>query len=344
MRHDDRMMDRKFDRRTVLGAGATGAALVSSPRAFAASGPPPEPPAAMRILIGEYGDATGMLSIYERGGTLHANGRGFGEAALTSTDPRTYSAGGRTIRFGSPRGGEMPSLLLDGLVLPRRDIDAEVRKRIHATVNADSAALRARALAATPPVNPPGLRTSELVPLAAPGMIHRITYAGSDNFMGMQIYDRPGAFLQRPAAEALTRAMETLRQRNLGVVIYDAYRPWYATWMFWEATPADLHEFVANPANGSRHNRGCAVDLGLTDLATGRIIPMPSRYDEFSYRAYPGFVGGTSRERWYRDTLRAAMEGEGFAVYSQEWWHFDYRDWREYPIGTATFDEVERQP
>jgi D-alanyl-D-alanine dipeptidase len=110
--------------------------------------------------------------------------------------------------------------------------------------------------------------------------------------------------------------------------------------MFWEATPDPLRIFVANPAAGSRHNRGCAVDLTLYDLASGQPVEMTGGYDEMSPRSFPDYPGGTSRQRWLRGLLRGAMEAEGFTVYQAEWWHFDYRDWRKYRIGNQTFEEL----
>jgi D-alanyl-D-alanine dipeptidase len=105
----------------------------------------------------------------------------------------------------------------------------------------------------------------------------------------------------------------------------------------WDATPGAMKDFVANPANGSRHNRGCAVDLTLYDLSTGRPIEMVAGYDEFSPRSFPLYPGGTSRQRWYRNLLRRTMEAEDFSVYEYEWWHFDYKDWRSYRIGNVSF-------
>jgi D-alanyl-D-alanine dipeptidase len=102
--------------------------------------------------------------------------------------------------------------------------------------------------------------------------------------------------------------------------------------MFFDATPEAQHHFVANPTRGSRHNRGCAVDLTLCELESGQAIEMPSLYDEFTPRAYPAYPGGTSRQRYFRALLRAAMEAEGFAVYEFEWWHFDFADWERYPV------------
>ena len=142
------------------------------------------------------------------------------------------------------------------------------------------------------------------------------------------------------AAEALGRAAKTLRAQGFGLVIHDGYRPWFVTKMFWDATPEEFHGFVADPAKGSRHNRGCAVDLTLYDVKTGKPVDMVSGYDEFSDRAFPDYMGGTSRQRWFRDLLRTAMQAEGFSVYEEEWWHFDYKDWNKYPILNKTFEEL----
>ena len=97
---------------------------------------------------------------------------------------------------------------------------------------------------------------------------------------------------------------------------------------------------MADPAKGSKHNRGCAVDLSLYDLATGREVEMPGAYDEMSERSHPSYAGGTPEQRAARDTLRAAMEKEGFTVEHNEWWHFNHRDWRKYPILDIPFSAV----
>jgi D-alanyl-D-alanine dipeptidase len=110
--------------------------------------------------------------------------------------------------------------------------------------------------------------------------------------------------------------------------------------MFWEATPDDKKIFVADPKEGSKHNRGCAVDLTLYGLKTGQAVEMPSGYDEMSPRAYADYSGGTTEQREHRAILRQAMEKEGFTVYPQEWWHFDYKDWKRYPIMNVRFEEL----
>lgn len=223
------------------------------------------------------------------------------------------------------------------------DAAAEIGQTFRITPVRPIEELRREALAATPPDEEGDFREPELVDLATLDETLRfdIRYATTNNFMGAVFYDEPRAFLQRPAAEALLRAHRRLREEGLGLMVFDAYRPWFVTWMFFHATPAEQKEFVADPAGGSRHNRGAAVDVTLYDLATGQPLPMPSGYDEFTPRAYPDYSGGTAEERQNRDRLRRVMETEGFSVYPAEWWHFDYRDWRRYPIMNATFDEIE---
>jgi len=167
-----------------------------------------------------------------------------------------------------------------------------------------------------------------------------IRYATADNFTGRAVYPEARAFLQRPAARALVRAHRALRRQGFGLVVFDAYRPWHVTKLFWDITPEDKKEFVADPARGSRHNRGCAVDLTLYDLKTGRQVSMPSAFDDFTERAHVNYAGGSDDERRHRGILRAAMEAAGFTVYEPEWWHFDYKDWREYPILNTGFSEI----
>jgi D-alanyl-D-alanine dipeptidase len=168
-----------------------------------------------------------------------------------------------------------------------------------------------------------------------------IRYATSNDFLGTPVYSQARAFLQRPAAEALLRVQRKLRALGYGLLIHDAYRPWYVTKIFWDATPPEGKIFVADPAQGSRHNRGCAVDLTLYDLPAGKPIEMPGAYDEMSPRSFPDYPGGTALQRWHRDLLRRAMESEGFTVYEAEWWHFDYEDWKEYPILNVPFEKLD---
>ena len=159
-----------------------------------------------------------------------------------------------------------------------------------------------------------------------------VRYATANNFLGRPVYPEGRVFLQRPAAEALVRVHRGLREKGYGLLVFDAYRPWSVTKLFWDLTPPAKRDFVANPRKGSKHNRGAAVDLSLFDLASGREVEMPSAYDDFSERARPDYPGGTAEQRERRDALRAAMEREGFTVEPNEWWHFNWKDWRSYPI------------
>ena len=167
-----------------------------------------------------------------------------------------------------------------------------------------------------------------------------VRYATTNNLFGTVFYSEPRAFLQRPAAAALIRINSKLRKMGYVLLVHDAYRPWYVTKVFWEATPSDKKLFVADPSKGSRHNRGAAVDLTLYDLKIRKPVEMVSTYDDTTDRAYPDYPGGTSLQRWHRDLLRASMEADGFTVYEAEWWHFDYNDWQKYPIGNQVFDQI----
>lgn len=204
--------------------------------------------------------------------------------------------------------------------------------------------LREEALKAQPPREQGSFRTPDLVELVTldPTIKLDIRYATTNNFLSTPVYTQARAFLQRPAAEALLRAHREVKTHGYGLIIHDGYRPWYVTKIFWDATPNDKKLFVADPAEGSRHNRGCAVDLSLYDLKTGKEVKMPSGYDEMSNRAYADYAGGTAGERSLRALLRQAMEKRGFKVNPTEWWHFDYQDWKQYPILNVTFEDLGR--
>lgn len=200
-----------------------------------------------------------------------------------------------------------------------------------------------------PPSMPAGLgggRSPDLVDLAtaAPGVRVDLRYATDDNFTGRRIYGAAArARLQRPAAEALARANRRANEAGYALLVLDAYRPWSVTRMFWDEYP--MHRaFLGDPAEGSRHNRGCAVDLTLFDVARGVEVAMPSAYDDFSERAAPDYDGGDAAARTARDLLRRVMEAEGFAVHPKEWWHFDFAGWQEWPVLDEPIDRPTPAP
>jgi zinc D-Ala-D-Ala dipeptidase len=202
--------------------------------------------------------------------------------------------------------------------------------------------LREEALKAQPPRETGSFRKPDLVELVTldPTIKLDIRYATTNDFLHTPVYTEARAFLQRPAAEALVRANRELKPYGYGLIIHDGYRPWYVTKIFWDATPDDQKIFVANPAKGSVHNRGCAVDLSLYDLKTGQEVQMPSGYDEMTQRAYADYPRGTAEERARRALLRRVMEKQGFKVNPDEWWHFDYKDWKQYPILNVKFEDL----
>ena len=193
-----------------------------------------------------------------------------------------------------------------------------------------------------PPKEEGDFKDSDLVELIKLDQTFKldIRYATSNNLVGRPVYTEARAFLQRPAAEALVKINSELKPHGFGLMIFDGYRPWSVTKIFWDITPDEDKKFVADPKNGSRHNRGCAIDLTLYDLVTGEEIPMTGVYDEMSERSYPDYEGGTDEQREMRDLLRSKMEANGFTVYKFEWWHFDYKDWKTYRLENIPFSEI----
>ena len=192
------------------------------------------------------------------------------------------------------------------------------------------------------PVEDGEFRPGELVELSKLDATIKldIRYATANNFAGEVFYKQARAFLQKPAADALSRAHQKLRGAGLGLMVFDGYRPWAVTKMFWDMTPQAKRIFVADPSTGSRHNRGCAVDLTLYELKSGLAVEMPSGYDEMSERAFPTYAGGSPQQTSNRQLLRKVMEEEGFTVYEHEWWHFDYKDWKSYRIQDTAFESI----
>jgi len=196
--------------------------------------------------------------------------------------------------------------------------------------------------AQTTPPREKNKREADLVELIALDKTIKldVRYARTDNFVGKIVYAEARAFMQRPAAEAVVRVHRKLKKKGYGLIIFDGYRPWSVTKLFWEVTPEDKRKFVANPQTGSRHNRGCAVDLSMFDLKTGKLVEMPTDFDDFTDKANPNYEGATRAQKKNRDVLRRMMEGEGFTVNRNEWWHFDYKDWEKYAIYDIAFSEV----
>ena len=303
------------------GATASRAPRVAPDAATLALLPGPKPwapPEKLKSVVGEYDCRTSVCLVIEDGGRLWLL-----DTAKASPKRVPYEDAGMALkrREVGPQAGTTQLQ-----VKPVRPIPA----------------VRTEALAASPPAEAAPARAAELVELVSvdPTIKLDIRYATTNNFLGARFYDEARAFMQRPAADALVRANKKLRTLGYGLLIHDAYRPWYVTKMFWDATPLDKRWLVANPASGSKHNRGAAVDLTLFELSTGKPVEMPGTYDETTGRSFADYPGGTSLQRWHRGLLRNAMVAEGFLVNPSEWWHFDYKSWRDYAIGNVAFDRI----
>lgn len=309
---------------------------------------PPPPPERFLGLIGEYGWDHNTLFVFERDGLLWALIEWLelnpleevgADVFLFPRERGLYH--GEGIRFVRDSAGVATAAVAAGIRFERRPGAAEGKTfRIDPVRPVDE--LRTIARAASPPEEAGDFAEADLVEVVTlePSIRLDIRYASTNNFMSAPFYPQPRAFLQRPAAEALVSAHRGLEPLGYGLLVHDGYRPWHVTRMFWDATPESLRIFVADPSSGSRHNRGAAVDLTLYDRRTGEPVAMTGGYDEFSERSFPDYMGGTSRQRWHRELLRAAMEAAGFDVYEYEWWHFDYRGWERFPILNGTFEEL----
>jgi serine beta-lactamase-like protein LACTB len=302
---------------------------------------PAAPPAEWLGLIGEYESAPAAgkpgvhLYVIERDGKLAVIADRGEAVAVDTMSPQPV--------FERDAAARATRVTIRGVVHARLQVGPEGGVgQLRVTPLAPVPQLLKAAQGATPPAEKGDFLPSDLVELAKlePGIRLDVRYATANNFLSSVFYAEARAFLQRPAAEAVARVHRALAPLGYGLLVHDGYRPWYVTKTFWDATPEDRKWLVANPASGSRHNRGAAVDLTLFDLRTGAVVEMPSTYDESTHRAYAFYPGGTSLQRWHRALLRRLMEAEGFAVNPEEWWHFDYGDWRRYAIGNVAFDRI----
>lgn len=166
-------------------------------------------------------------------------------------------------------------------------------------------------------------------------------YATTNNFTGNVLYDAARAFLVAPAAKALVRASKAAQADGYGLTIYDAYRPWRITKKLWDATPVGpKKEYVANPKRGSKHNRGCAIDLTLHNLRNGQLVEMPTEFDDFSEKAHRNYMGASNTAISNRARLARYLEAEGFIGLSNEWWHFDFTGWEQFPVMDIPFSKI----
>ncbi len=165
-----------------------------------------------------------------------------------------------------------------------------------------------------------------------------IRYATTNNFLHEAVYPSARCFVLEPVAMRLDSIQRELETRGLGLKIFDGYRPFSVTQKMWEILPDD--RYVANPKNGSRHNRGAAVDLTLVD-STGRELEMPTAFDDFSERAAHDYRDLPEHVLENRRLLKEIMEKYGFLPLNSEWWHYDLKNYQQYPILDKSFEEID---
>jgi len=172
-----------------------------------------------------------------------------------------------------------------------------------------------------------------------PGIVLDIRYATTNNFTHHQMYKEAKAFARLPVVLALRDVESDLKNRGLGIKIYDAYRPYAITVKFYEV--AHDTNFVADPRKGSKHNRGCAIDMSLIDLKTGKELDMPTGFDSFSREAAANYSDLPKQEIANRELLKSIMSAHGFKVVPGEWWHYDFNGWAKYPLLDIPFSEIQ---
>ncbi len=171
-----------------------------------------------------------------------------------------------------------------------------------------------------------------------PGIKLDIRYATKNNFTGEKVYTLPKAFVRLPVAAELKQVQNELKENGLELKIFDAYRPYNATVLFYEI----YHDtnYVASVWTGSRHNRGCAVDLTIINSVTGDELAMPTPYDDFTEKAHPDYADLPEDVLQNRTLLINIMEKHGFKVINSEWWHFDFSDWKNFELMNIGFEEL----
>ena len=182
---------------------------------------------------------------------------------------------------------------------------------------------------------------NELVNLEVhiPGIVLDIRYATTNNFTGKKIYNLAKAYARKPVADALRKAQEEFSKLGFSIKVFDGYRPYAATVKFYEVYKDTT--YVASPYRGSRHNRGCAIDMTIVDRKTGKEMKMPTDYDSFKKEAWPSTPAKDPEAGKNRQTLITVMEKYGFKVNSSEWWHFDFQGWSKYDVLDINFEELE---
>lgn len=240
-------------------------------------------------------------------------------------------AGESDVYFNRDRDGYGIALRVGGHTYTRRFIGtAEGDKgnpmRLPQIAPEEWSRLRTAAKEAAIPLKLTDGMTAELVNAATiEGLKVSSVYGGEDNLFGAPLYEGKDLYLGKEAAEALGKVQQHLALYGYGLVLWDAYRPWHVSYLANLALPKNKKDMLEDPLKeGSPHNTGMSVDVGLYSLETGEELTMISGYDEPSFRQYSSYPGGSTKERYLRDLLRSTMKLYGFTGIDMEWWHFNF--------------------
>jgi D-alanyl-D-alanine dipeptidase len=175
-----------------------------------------------------------------------------------------------------------------------------------------------------------------------PHIRYELKYATTDNFTAVRLYptNTQSTFLRKEPAQALAQIAKVLEAKGLGILVWDAYRPYHVTVKFWELIKDE--RYVANPAKGSGHNRGIAIDMTLYDLKTGALLDMPTSFDDFSEKAHHGADNVSSRQKENREMMRNLMEKHGFIKFQTEWWHYYWSNGEQYDVLDFSFKQIKK--
>lgn len=278
----------------------------------------------------------------ERDGALQLHDGAY--RPLRETGPDSFSLGdtaAAVFRRDSVNRGEV--LLLGARRYARTFVPGERGERTASVWRSRNDSLWAAAKAVRAPREKGRFATPDLVDIRTIEPVIRIAASSADMAAGSTAANARRAWLNRPAARALARAHRRLAPLGFGLLVSDAYRPWYITKYAYLAAPPAQRRFYADPRRGSHHNRGTAVDVTLYELATGNEADMGYAQDELSERAAADYPGGTSLQRWHRLILKEALRAEGFRGLRKEWWHFRHIGRRPYRLMNVGLDELERR-
>ena len=233
-----------------------------------------------------------------------------------------------TVHFERDSDGNGIACKIGGKRFARDFFPGEGNKVIRLEKHADYQSLKEAAPRAVLPAKLQQGQPGRLVRIRSviPNVKFDLRYTDSNNIFGVPLFEATEAFAEAETVSALKKVADKLSARGFGLLVWEGYRPWYVSKLASDLLPKDKKDMLPPPDKGEDRNTGRTVDVSLYDLVTGEAVNMISDFDEVSVRQYPGFTGGTERQRNLRDMLAAVMKECGFTQGKEEWWHFTFGD------------------